>query len=78
MPKAKRQSERLIALFVAGLLALNFPLLSLASLMKRVWGIPLLYFYLFVVWAIIIVVSALALRDRPGPSDPSPGPRGGG
>jgi len=74
MPESKRRNERLVALFVAALLALNFPLLSLASAMKQVWGIPVLYFYLFLAWAFIILASGLILKRTRDPSGSSPKP----
>ncbi|MGW8321187.1 MAG: hypothetical protein ACWGSD_06510 [Thermodesulfobacteriota bacterium] len=77
MPESKRRNERLVALFVAALLALNFPLLSLASVMKQVWGIPVLYFYLFFVWAFIILASGLTLKRTRDPSGPAPEPPAG-
>lgn len=64
----KSQNERLIALLVAGALALSFPLLSLFIRFSLVFGIPLLYFYLFFVWALIIVSSFLIMNSkRSGP-----------
>jgi len=63
-PVVKRQNERLIALLIAGALALSFPLLSLFIRFSLVCGIPLLYFYLFFVWALIIVSSFLIMKSR--------------
>ena len=60
----------MIALFVAAVLALNFPLLSLASVMKNFWGIPVLYLYLFFIWALIILAAGLTLRNRRETADP--------
>jgi len=70
MPESKRQNERLVAIFVAAVLALNFPLLSIASRMKLLLGIPILYFYLFFIWGLLILVSGLAIRNRRPPSNP--------
>ena len=63
-PVLRRQNERLIALLIAGALALSFPLLSLFIRFSIVFGIPLLYFYLFFVWALIIVSSFLIMKDK--------------
>ena len=53
-------------LLIAGLLALNYPLLALADRAVTVAGLPLLYFYLFAVWLALIVGLALLLGKRPG------------
>lgn len=63
-PAARSQNERLVALLIAGILALSFPLLSLFIRFALVFGIPLLYFYLFLVWALIIVSAYLIVRNR--------------
>lgn len=74
MSEAKQRNERLIAVLIVGLLALNYPLLSLFSKVKLVFGVPLLYLYLFAVWYIFIICVALilarpaarpAMTDRP-------------
>jgi hypothetical protein len=67
MPEANRHHARLTALLVAGLIALNFPLLSLFSKVTLVFGIPLLYLYIFAVWCMFIVCVALILAPPPSP-----------
>lgn len=47
-------TQRLLALFVAGGLLLNFPLLALWSQPVSVWGLPLFPVALFVLWALLI------------------------
>ena len=75
-PVAKRKKERLIALLIAGALALSFPQLSLFTRFSFVFGIPLLYFYLFSVWAFIIVASFLIVNSRRSASGGSSGIKG--
>ncbi len=55
----KRGNERLTAWVLVGGLSLNYPLLSLFSKPVLWFGIPALYLYLFVVWALFIVVVAV-------------------
>ena len=55
-------SSRLAAVGVLGFLLLNYPLLSLVDLPRRVLGIPLLWIYLYLVWAALIAVLALIVR----------------
>ena len=60
--KHARARERLIALFLFGCLAMNPPLLSLFGTDTLVAGIPLLFFYLFAVWAVLIALLALVIE----------------
>jgi len=45
-----------------GFLLFNYPLLSLFSTEGKVLGIPVLYAYLFSSWALLIALTALAMR----------------
>ena len=56
------RSERLVALALLGLLLFNYPLLSLFSTEGTILGIPVLYAYLFTVWAVLVIAVALAVR----------------
>lgn len=58
--------QRLLALFAAGLLLFNFPLLALWDRDAMVAGVPLFPAALFVIWGGLIVVLGLLserLRD---------------
>ena len=55
---------RLAALFLLGLLLLNFPFLHLVDRPIAFLGIPLLYAYVFAVWALLIGLMALVLERR--------------
>jgi len=57
-----RRSEKLVALAVAAALALNYPILHLFGGSSLVLGIPLLYFYLFLVWAVVITCIGWVMR----------------
>jgi len=65
-----RMRERLMALFMLGALLLTPPLLIVFNQVTRVLGVPTLYLYLFVVWAALIALVALAV----GRWDASDGP----
>lgn len=58
--------ERLIALFVLGVLVLNYPILHLFGSGTLWFGIPVLYLYLFVCWLVLILFLALLMERRPG------------
>lgn len=53
-------AQRLVALFLLGGLLFNFPILALFNRASEVFGIPLLYAYIFGVWLALIVLMALA------------------
>lgn len=57
--------DRLVALFAAGCLLFSYPLLSLVNLPATVLGVPVLYLYIFLVWAVLIGVLAWILERRP-------------
>ena len=50
--------QRLVAVFIAGLVLLNYPILSLFDRPQTVFGLPLLRVYLFSVWLALILVVA--------------------
>jgi len=58
------KGQRLVALFLLGCLLFNFPLLSLFAGSTRIWGIPLIYLYVFAAWAIIIALMALIIERK--------------
>jgi len=53
-----RTAERTLALFLFGLLVFNPPLLSIFDRNALVFGMPLLYVYLFFAWGLMIVLIA--------------------
>jgi hypothetical protein len=59
----RMRSGRLTAAGAIGLLLLNFPLLSLFDRQVRVFGVPLLWVYLFVLWAALIALIAYVVRE---------------
>jgi hypothetical protein len=56
------KSQRFVAVFILGFLLLNYPLLSLFNRRVLVGGFPLLYLYLFLVWAVLIGLIAIVVR----------------
>ncbi|HBR97131.1 MAG TPA: hypothetical protein DD979_07110 [Gammaproteobacteria bacterium] len=47
--------QRLLVTVLCGLLLFNYPLLLLASRDGLIFGVPVLYLYLFGVWLLLIV-----------------------
>ena len=58
------KGPRLVAVFLLGLLLLNSPLLQLFERPGAMLGIPLLFAYVFGVWALLIGLMALVLEKR--------------
>lgn len=56
------QAPRLVAVFMLGCLLFSYPFLSLFNIDGTVAGIPVLYAYLFCVWATLIVLMALVIE----------------
>ena len=59
-----RTSTRLVVLAVVGFALFNYPLLRIADVPEVVLGVPLVWLYVFVVWALLIAVVAITLRKR--------------
>jgi hypothetical protein len=59
MTRDSKINKRLVALFLLGCVLLNFPILSLANLEILIFGLPLLYVYIFVIWFFLIGLTAL-------------------
>jgi hypothetical protein len=62
MQAPSRTRERLIALFLLGVLLFAPPLLLVFNSATRILGVPTLYLYLFAVWAALIALTALAVE----------------
>jgi hypothetical protein len=60
------RNERLVALFLLGLLLFNYPLLAMFNTPRLVAGVPLLYVYLFLGWLGVIAVAGAVLRWTEG------------
>lgn len=58
------KTRRLIGLFILGCLLFNYPILSIFNRAILIGGVPLLYIYLFVAWAMIILLTAVICRQR--------------
>jgi uncharacterized membrane protein len=59
MTPENKKYKRLVALFLFGLVLLNYPILSLLNINTMVFGFPLLYLYIFCIWGLIIFLAAL-------------------
>ncbi|MCB2018183.1 MAG: hypothetical protein KDF54_11860 [Hydrogenophaga sp.] len=60
-------AQRLVALFIAGLVLFNFPLLALWDHDVQILGLPLFPLALFVIWALLIVALAWIVERGAAP-----------
>jgi len=61
MTPENKKSKRLVALFLFGFVFLNYPILSLLNINVTVFGLPLVYIYIFGIWGLLIFLSALVM-----------------
>jgi hypothetical protein len=59
------RGKRLIAVFLLGLVLINFPLLAVVEAGKHLFGLPPVFLYLYGAWAGLIVLLALIVERRP-------------
>ncbi len=56
-------TERLIGIFFLGCGLISYPILTVFNVKTMLFGIPLLYMYVFVVWfGIIVLIYSFTLR----------------
>ncbi|HEX4893658.1 MAG TPA: hypothetical protein VFV47_10250 [Hyphomicrobiaceae bacterium] len=73
MDRNDPKNARLVALFLLGCLLILPPVLLLFNHPSRVLGVPLLYLFVFLAWAALIGLAALASRSigQTDPADPA-------
>jgi len=59
-----RKGQRLIALCMLGIVLFNFPVLALFNVSRTIFGLPVLYAYIFIAWAALIALMALVTESR--------------
>ena len=68
MSNFESRSQRFVALCMLGVLLFNYPVLALFNVAGAIFGIPVLYAYIFVAWAALIALMAFVAeshgRDR--------------
>jgi hypothetical protein len=64
MPNRAPINQRLVPVFLLGCLLFTYPLLSLFNNGGHVFGIPILYAFLFSVWGLLILLMALIVKGR--------------
>ena len=64
MQEHDRKGQRLIALFIFGCLLFNYPVLSLFNVAREIFGVPVLYAYIFAAWALLVGLMAFVVESR--------------
>jgi len=60
--RTSMKGPRLVAVFLLGVLLFNYPLLALFNRTVLVFGVPLLYAYIFAAWGLLIGLAALVVE----------------
>ena len=63
MSDFESKGQRLVALCMFGLLLFNFPVLALFNVPGTVFGVPVLYAYIFIAWAALIALMAFVAES---------------
>ncbi len=59
------RAHRFVAVCMLGMLLFNFPILALFNVPAMVFGVPLLYVYIFAAWAALVALMAVVAESRP-------------
>ncbi|TPN82456.1 hypothetical protein FHK87_23845 [Aquimarina algicola] len=58
----KRHQQKLVVLSIALLFLFNIPLIFMFNHVESFFGFPVLYFFIFLIWAISILISYIILN----------------
>jgi hypothetical protein len=64
MDKVDVKAQRLVALCMLGILLFNYPILALFNVAATVFGIPVLYAYIFTAWSLLIACMAYVVESK--------------
>ena len=59
----ERKGQRFVALCMLGTLLFNYPFLALFNVPGTLFGVPLLYAYIFIAWAALIAAMAFVAES---------------
>ncbi|WP_334113424.1 hypothetical protein [Paucihalobacter sp.] len=58
----KRHEQKLVILAIALLVAFNIPMIYIFDIDAAIFGIPVLYAFIFIIWLLAIVISYIILN----------------
>ena len=64
MSDFKSKGQRLAALCMFGMLLFNYPMLALFNVSGTVFGVPVLYAYIFIAWAVLVALMAFVAESK--------------
>jgi hypothetical protein len=64
MSRIDGKGQRFVALCMLGTLLFNYPVLALFNVSRTIFGVPVLYAYIFTAWAALIALLALVTESR--------------
>jgi hypothetical protein len=64
MSDFESRGQRFVALCMLGSLLFNYPFLALFNVTGSIFGIPVLYAYIFLAWAGLIALMAMVAESR--------------
>jgi hypothetical protein len=64
MQAPESRAQRMIALCMLGCVLFNFPVLALFNVPGAIFGVPVLYAYIFIAWTLLIALMAWAAEER--------------
>jgi len=64
MSEFESKGQRLVALCMLGTVLFNYPILALFNVAGAVFGVPVLYAYIFMAWAALIALMALVAESK--------------
>jgi hypothetical protein len=64
MQEIESRGQRMIALCMLGCVLFNFPILALFNVRGAFFGVPVLYAYIFIAWAMLIALMAWVAEKR--------------
>jgi len=62
--ETERKGQRMIALCMLGCVLFNFPVLALFNVPGTLFGVPLIYAYIFLAWALLIALMGWVVERR--------------
>lgn len=66
MMKERNSKQKLVALAIGAAVLLNIPILETVNKPQLVLGFPLLYFYVFIIWFILIILLYRIAKNKMG------------
>lgn len=58
MTEFESKGQRFVALCMLGIVLFNYPILALFNVPRALFGVPVLYAYIFIAWATLIALMA--------------------